>query len=165
MPMSERQHDRFARRALLGLSAAFTVVALTGIAALLFDGSEAEVPTVMYAHINGERVDGDWSADLRATADAFAARPLFHASRRPWQPAAPAPQPGPAATTAPRLMGIVGAGNTYLALMIHGSGQPARSIHAGGRIGPWQVLAVGPQHVDLASERGEELTLRLKRAD
>ncbi|MEL6765537.1 MAG: hypothetical protein AAFP17_00030 [Pseudomonadota bacterium] len=166
MPLSEAIIDRLARYGLQIVSLGITGAAALGIYALVTEPSPDDVPTMMYAHVDSAGERGDWTEELRATAEAFKARPIFHASRKPWQPPeqAPAPAPAPVATPAPRLMGIVGAGDAFLALMIETEGKPARRVREGSRLGPWQILAVGPGHVDIASERGERMTLKLKRA-
>ncbi|MEO1315905.1 MAG: hypothetical protein AAFW01_04835 [Pseudomonadota bacterium] len=165
MPMLEVLRDWLTRRALSALAIVITGAALVGSVAVLQGPRDPGLATVMSAQIANEEAAADWTADLKATADAFAARPLFHASRRPWQPEEQPAASAPAPTPAPILMGVVGVGNEYLALVVPRRGEPARSMRPGGRIGPWQILAVGPEHMEITNDRGEHVTVRLERAE
>ncbi|MEM9147771.1 MAG: hypothetical protein AAGC57_16425 [Pseudomonadota bacterium] len=103
-------------------------------------------------------------AALAEAAEHLAKRPLFVASRRPWQaPEAPKPQPAP--IREPNLLGIVGYGDEYLALVSDGGSDPARRVGPGHRVGVWTVTDIGPDRVEFVGEGGRKLVLRLDRSE
>ncbi len=87
-------------------------------------------------------------------------RPLFHATRRPVQVAAPAPAPvAPERTLS--LVGILGEDGTQIALVrISGSSELYR-VDAGGQLGPWTILAIGDSFVQVSKDDGDPILLTI----
>ncbi|MEO0822339.1 MAG: hypothetical protein AAF074_18165 [Pseudomonadota bacterium] len=163
--MSDAFESLIARLAVPAVALGITVAAGAGILSVLGPGQPPLRAANFVVRDVGEGEATARAAAVREAAEAFAARPLFHASRRPWAPEAKAPAPAPAAPAKPRLLGIVGYQGRYLALVLPADGGPARRVGAGSTIGAWQVLAVGPEAVELSSERGGRAVLALKRAE
>lgn len=167
MPMSDPRLGRLADAALPGIGVAVSVVALLGIGALLLPDAPSEPPAqVMLTSAARGSAEEARSSMVRRASDHFAQRPLFHASRAQWEPPAEpaAVVPAAAATPEPRLLGIVGSGERFLALL-QGDGASARPVAPGETVGPWRVLAIDADRVEVESERGERAVLTLRRLE
>ncbi|MEM6677450.1 MAG: hypothetical protein AAF675_06225 [Pseudomonadota bacterium] len=167
MPMSDGHRDWLARRGLTALALAITLIAAGGIGLVLVPNNQPAASAMMMARSNTPPAPTDWGQELRRVSTWFSERPLFDASRRPWEApeAEPAAAPEPARTAPPQLLGIVGAGDRFLALVMIDGADRAISVGPGGRVGPWEVLAVGPEEAAFVTRDGEQVIIALERKE
>ena len=122
-------------------------------------GSDTARPSATPASTMGSRVE----EGIQTVADLIPVtteRPLFHASRRPVPPDAPAPAPvAPVQTIS--LVGILSEDDTQIALVrISGSTELYR-VDAGGQLGPWKILMIGENFVQVSKDEGDPFLLTI----
>jgi hypothetical protein len=140
-------------------SAACTVAAILLLGAMFHvpDGPDAALPPI---HAMPATVDRMASAVSGTSAwHAFAVRPLFHASRRPWieAPAPPPAQPAPITAPAPPpppeavLLGIITDKGFKAALLKIGGSPQAQIVHEGQVLDGWTVSSIEQSQLCLSN--------------
>ena len=120
---------------------------------------QAARPAGPHADMLGVRVAEGVEA-VAALIPVTTERPLFHATRRPVPPDAPPPAPvAPAQTLS--LVGILAEEANRIALVrISGSTELYR-VDAGGQLGPWKILLIGENFVQVSKDDGDPFVLSI----
>ncbi|MEL6220865.1 MAG: hypothetical protein AAFR79_20835 [Pseudomonadota bacterium] len=157
--------ERLVRWSLPSVAVFLTMVAVIGIVSILSSPTRSPSDGALFvSHVTSVDNAAARSATLAEEVEHLASRPLFHASRRAWQPAE-TPNAQPARIPTPAVLGIVGYGDEFLALIAPGGGGPARRVGLGYQVGVWTVASIEPDRVELVRADGQTIMLKLKREE
>ncbi|MEM6888118.1 MAG: hypothetical protein AAF636_08265 [Pseudomonadota bacterium] len=134
-------------------AAGYSVLACSGVLALAiwFPQGHTAPETASVVETSLEQRVFQKEARLGALTNTIAARPVFHASRRPV--AAPEAAPTPKAVLS--LVGVIGNEDESIALMKVSTSSEVYRLKKGGSIGPWSVVSIASDRVYISEANGE----------